>query len=451
MKLNRHLVFLSILFLSCAHQMRVESTPPDAQVYAVGKDGKRGKLLGRTPFEINGLSASISAIEVEQLGHVPERVIIPQGVPSSIEIDIELRPLTEAWAKAQPPSVFGKSLDTAIGEHVELQEQLLSLSDEEAEKAIKAASAKYASMPTFHYIVGQYHLYRGRYSEAADLFRKALELDPADARARRMLVLVDAKMVSSSQSERARAMSVLQTAVRDLAEANKGRLTNISGVTAPGSARGFEMLLPTDNLFKKGTSKPTREAVILAQKLVDEFRKIRFPIRILVEGHTDSSLTGEEGVVSSGGAPILSLMEISSARASSFLELLQSEGGQFAQIAIAGYGNTKPAAAEGAKGAAKGAANAANQSANRRLVVRVVYETNDPSTNNLDDFFPAEPAAKPKPAPQKPAPAGGGKSDKKSSTQPDAPKAEGTPAPLPGAVPPPRAPRVTLPSVDGEN
>jgi flagellar motor protein MotB len=437
MNLKKACFFLALLNAACAHQMRVETTPPDAQVFSVEKDGKRGKLLGRTPFEMNGVAASVNAIEIEHTGHIPERIIIPQGAPSSVNVNLTLSPLTETWVKTQPPDVFGKSLDMAIEDHLRLQEILLGQSDGDAAKTVKELLPKYGRLPSFHYIVGQHHLSHGRYTEAANSFRKALELDPVNDRSRRMLVLVDAKMVNSSQSDRARVISALEVAVREVAEANTGTLKKLPVAEAALTHRGFEMVLPTDNLFRKGTAKPTRDAVILAQKLVDEFRRIRFPIKVLIEGHTDSNIAEQDGIAgNSNNAPTLSLLELSSARASAFLELLQSEGAAFQLSAIAGYGNTKPVRAE----VSDGVANTANQTANRRLVLKVAYQTNTGS-GDLDDFFPVESAKKKASAPTN---SSGTKSGPK--PQPAAKKTNTNPLTNSSEVPQPRSPRVSLPS-----
>ncbi len=437
-------LLLSLLVASCAHQLRIETTPPDAQVFAIEKDGKRGKLLGRTPFEVRGVSASIKAVEIEQAGHILERVLIPQGVPSSVNVSVELSPLTETWIKSQPVDVFGKSLDIAIADHLRFQELLLTQNEEDAKNTIKELMPKYGRLPVFHYIIGLHHLTHQQYTEASNAFRKALEIDPINERARRMMVLVDAKMVSSSQSERARAISALEVAVREVADANNGTLKRTPLPSAALTHRGFEMILPTDNLFRKGTAKPTREAVILAQKLTDEFRRIRFPIRVLIEGHTDSSIAEQEGIAGGpSNSPILSLMELSSARASAFLELLQSEGASFARSAIAGYGNTKPVLDE----VSKGVANPKNQTANRRIVLRVAYETNDPASANLDEFFPAESAKRQPKAGGAQAPKKDVKKENKPSTPSQKPATNGMTSP--NDVPQPRAPRVTLPTLDG--
>lgn len=435
----------------CAHRLRIETIPPEARVFALNENGARGKLLGHSPLNVEEVEAKgLAGIEIDQSGFIPQRILIPSGMPSQVEIKTQLTAFTESWVRSLPTEYSSRTLETATGDMVRLQSIMYTRNDEEMNVILRNLQPKYGRLSIYHYLIGQYHFFRERYVESTQAFSKAVELDPSNADARRMLTLVDTKVISNSQSDRNRSMAALEASARDISELGNGKVRSFPQSQAGKNHQGFEVVLPVDPLFRPGTAKTTREAIQLAQKLSNEFRRIRHPLKILIECHTDSNI----GESQTGGAPegasrgqvrLQSFLELSSARAAAFLELLQSEGAEFANTAIAGYGNTKPLQPE----FNNGVPNPKAQATNRRLVVKISYESGSKEIFQ-DDFDTLSQGASRSQAPknsQNPV-------NRTSESKKSRPSQKASSAPTPKNsdsenIEAPRAPKVVLPDAEG--
>jgi outer membrane protein OmpA-like peptidoglycan-associated protein len=371
-----------IVSLGCTHRVRIQTVPPDAAVYQTKADGSRGGLLGRTPLEIP-LEAGFQApqIEISHTGYLSERITMAKGLGEQADIQVQLQAISEKWIKELPTDLTRSLVETAVGDHIQMMQSVFAHQGAAAPKDWELLASKYARLSVFHYVLGHHYLLNENFGQASASFQKALELDPQNKEARRMLGLSDMKLMSNFASERARSLSLLEAGMRDIVQGNYGRTHRVT--QGKDKQAGFEVHLSTDSLFAPGSHRLTRQGLQLVQQLVGEFSKLTKSASIVVECHTDSnvsSLLNQGSSVSKGTLQVGSLLEMTSLRAASFLEALVSEGAQFQSTAIAGYGNSKPLAKETG---GDGLVNAKAQQQNRRMVLRISLEDVLPPASTL--------------------------------------------------------------------
>jgi outer membrane protein OmpA-like peptidoglycan-associated protein len=393
------LVAMACLWMaSCSHRLVVETTPSDAQIHAVDAKGRPTKLLGRSPLVLEDVDApSLHGLLIDKPGYVPRRVDVPFASASDVRLDLDLQQLDRAFINALPPDSLRAVIDAKMGDLVAFQQTLFATTPEEAEREITAQETRLGGTAAFHYIVGSWNFYVGRYDDAARSFTRSLALAPDFEQARRMLVLTDVKSVSRTQVARTRAFGALQAAAAEVASVGNGFLVRTKSNENLSEPDGFEVILPTDGLFRPTTAKLRKEGLPLLTQLAVEMKKLDQTFEVTVEAHTDSDFSSEmrnvPGAVVTGKSPFKNAWELSSARATAVLELLRAEGVQASLWNIAGYGDSRPlqvragagtklvegqksasaekAAATGAQAGIVSANLPADGSLTRRIVVRV--------------------------------------------------------------------------------
>jgi outer membrane protein OmpA-like peptidoglycan-associated protein len=335
-----------LLQISCSHTILLESIPTDSAVYLMDKSGGKAKLLGRTPLSTEEVTAlSTSGVVVEAQGHVPMSLVVPFQNSTVSKISVKLIPYDEKFIQSLPFDVHKKVVDQMAGELIDLQQTLYGGTKEEAEKAIVEAEKRLERSSRFHQIVGSYRFYQGMFEQAVRSLSRAMELDPQNETARRMLVLTDVKVANSTQSVRNKAYANLNAAAVEVANLGNGYLVRTKSTPTQSDYDGFEIVIPTDVLFKPYSGKFKNEGLAVLARLADELRKNDHPRSILVEGHTGSDMYAELRNMpahSAGSAKLQGAWEVSSERAGAVVTYLKSEGVGASNWSIAGYGDSRP-------------------------------------------------------------------------------------------------------------
>lgn len=362
-------------FATCAHRVQVDSLPQDAIVYALdGKGGRKGQL-GRTPLVLEDYSQQdLSGLEVELAGFLPHKMMVPFNAGSDVKVRVDLQKLSDEWIAQLPPRVLRASIDKIMADMLDLQSSLYVKSEEDVKKKLEEASKKYSDLSMFHYLVGNHNFYKNSYAEASAAYSRALALDPKNEDARRMLVLTDVKFVSNSYAARSKAFATLEAAARDVASLGDGYFAKTKSNPNLPDSDGFEIIIPTDSLFKPSTSRLTPKAFAILAKLSQEFLKTQQGLAISIDGHTDSDPAGEAqsapGFLIKSKPMFSSLWELSSGRAVAVMEYFKAEGVTAEAWSIAGYADSRPMFIN-KKNPKEQAVTVADQKLNRRIVIRV--------------------------------------------------------------------------------
>lgn len=357
---------------SCAHRISVDSVPPDAKVYSIDSSGARKELLGKTPLSIDGVKGSgLYGIEVEQPGYMPHKLVFPLAYASDVRVRIDLQKLSDDFVRNLPPALFRTGVDRALEELLYLQSSLYTKSDDEIARMLMDYDKRYSEVSAYHFLVGTFNLYKSRYSEASRAFSKAIELDPKNEDARKMLILTDVKFVNQSQALRSRAFADIEASAKEVAALSNGYVAKVKINPNSPTYDGFEIVIPSDVLFRPTTARVTPRGASVLNKLSKEFLKVQQGLSVTIEAHTDPDVSAEAnenpGFVSKGKSPFKSAWELSSARAASVMELLKAEGVNAETWSIAGYADSRPLLY---KPVGKNEP-VVNQNMNRRVVLRV--------------------------------------------------------------------------------
>ncbi len=122
----------------------------------------------------------------------------------------------------------------------------------------------------------------------------------------------------------------------------------------------MEIVFPNKTFFNSGTAKLLPLAYKMFTKFANMFGKMKFPVDIMVEGHTDSDYIKSRVFPSN--------WELSTARASAVVRLLISRGIPSERLSAKGYADQKPLLPEIDR---KGRKIRKNQAYNRRIVLRI--------------------------------------------------------------------------------
>lgn len=370
----------------CLHsRLQIVSNPEDAQVFRVDVDGKRREAMGRTPLSVDDLDhSSVGGFDIEAPGYIPVRLHFPYQRPNDSKLFVNLQPLNPDWVKELPPDLFKKTLEKSVGDHVRFQGWMYSRSESDVRAQIQGMEKRYGNLSVFHFLIGNYYFYRQDYNGASTAFLRALELDPTNEDARRLLVLVDLKVVSRSEGQRSQAFAHLESSAREIAELNNGLFRKNISTEKQRNIDGFEIVLPSDPLFVEDRVRPSREAWRVAGRLTEELNRIYQPFDVIVEAHTDSNVLAEtktssaESMRIKGNTRFRSLWELTAVQSAAFMEILKSEGVRARGINIAGYGDSRPMTK-------KGNSDPDLMRLNRRMVVRVTFPDVDRKTK--DELF----------------------------------------------------------------
>lgn len=331
---------------ACSHTLILESVPSDSSVYLLDQSGQKVKLLGRTPLATEELSILKSTgVIVESAGHVPLTVIVPFQNSTVSKLSVKLTPYDEKFVQGLPFDLHKKVIDQLAGELIDLQQTLYGGNKEEAEIAIREAESRLGQSSRYHQIVGSFRFYQGQFEQAVRSLSKSLEIDPGNETARRMLVLTDVKVASSTQAARNRAYANFNMAASEIANLGHGYLVRTKSSPSHPDYDGFEIIIPTDILFKPYSGKFKSEGLLILSRLTEELKKNDHPRSILVEGHTGSDLYAELRNMpahTAGSTKLQGIWEISSERASAVVTYLKSEGVMATRWSIAGYGDSRP-------------------------------------------------------------------------------------------------------------
>lgn len=338
---------LTLFWVSaCSHTLVLESVPSDSSVYLLDQTGQKVKLLGRTPLATEELSILKSTgVIVESAGHVPLTVIVPFQNSTVSKLSVKLTPYDEKFVQGLPFDLHKKVIDQLAGELIDLQQTLYGGNKEEAEIAIREAESRLGQSSRYHQIVGSFRFYQGQFEQAVRSLSKSLEIDPRNETARRMLVLTDVKVASSTQAARNRAYANFNVAASEIANLGHGYLVRTKSSPSQPDYDGFEIIIPTDILFKPYSGKFKSEGLLVLSRLTEELKKNDHPRNILVEGHTGSDLYAELRNMpahTAGSTKLQGIWEISSERASAVVTYLKSEGVMATRWSIAGYGDSRP-------------------------------------------------------------------------------------------------------------
>jgi len=174
---------------SCAHSITVRSRPAKAAVYSIDKQGKRGPKLGETPLVVDSTAAGEPVqLEVEMPGYLPRNLLIAPSGARNAEFDVTLLEVDESTSKSLLRGAGSGAINAAVSDLLELQtEMLYTDNDKRIEELLRVASQKYADLSVFHTLYGAYSLNRKDLKRARESFRRALELDPKNEEASRML------------------------------------------------------------------------------------------------------------------------------------------------------------------------------------------------------------------------------------------------------------------------
>ena len=384
---------LSALFLilsgsACTHKLMLDSVPSDSMVYLLDEQGTRSKLLGRTPLATEELSSLQGAgVMVVSPGHIPLTVVVPFQGASVSKINVRLTPYDEKFIEALPFELHKKVTDQLAGELIDLQQSLYGGSQDEAESAILESAKRLGLSSRYHQIVGSFRFYQGQFEAAVRSLSKALELDPNNETARRMLVLTDVKVANSSQAARNRAYANLNQAATEIVRLGQGYLVRTKSTPQQVDYDGMEIVIPTDVLFKPYSGKFKQEGLVVLAKLSEELRKSNHPKSILVEGHTSGDLFAElrdMPAQSVGATKLQGIWEVSSQRASAVVTYLKSDGVVAAKWSIAGYGDSRPLVLPENTDSAKTRLDP--EVLSRRVVIRVTFNPENNEKQIMSEY-----------------------------------------------------------------
>lgn len=182
----------AVLPMACAHRYRIESEPSGAQVYVIDERGQDGELLGETPLELTAAQLeSRGVLGLSKQGFVSQHVAVPVAAGFSVELFVPLERLSDQWVKGllQGP-VHAGVLNESLREIFILQGHVLRKRLPEAETLIEQMRGRYDHVSLFHSLIGNFNYIRENFSEAELSYTKALELDPKNDEARKMLSLL---------------------------------------------------------------------------------------------------------------------------------------------------------------------------------------------------------------------------------------------------------------------
>ena len=382
-------VFLICFFLvSCQHTASIRTTPAQAEVFAVDEKGNRIESLGKTPLQTSNMSTLARSLEIELPGFLPSQILLPAGPPKSIELDIQLREFNKKALDSLSPELYQGAVDKVMQELLAFQQTIFSSTPEEATAEIESRSKTLDGVASFHYILGSYHFFGGRFDLAVKSFVKALSLNPNHEQAKRMAILTDVKVANQTQAVRSKAFLSLQAAATEVATLTDGFLVRTKSKEWLTDFDGFEMILASDTVFRPGSAKLEKAGQAMLGKFAGELKRNESPRSITVEAHTDSDMSGEftkgSGAVLRGRPAFKSVWELSSARAATVVDFLRGEGSIANTWSIAGYGDSRPL--QVLSGTKPGGAPA-DPKLSRRIVIRV---TNLPKEIPLPTISEAE-------------------------------------------------------------
>lgn len=184
-----YLILIALLCVQCTHTINLKSRPTGAKVFSLDKSGNRSALLGQTPLTLSDAKATnLSAIEIEKAGFFKQQILIPFREASNVDINVTLSRHNEAWFKEMLLDSYAGTLDKVTSDLIQLQSDIASNRQAEVEAQIARYKTQYDKIPTFHTMVGGYYLFiKNDKARARQAFTKALELDPTNQDARRLL------------------------------------------------------------------------------------------------------------------------------------------------------------------------------------------------------------------------------------------------------------------------
>lgn len=174
---------------SCAHTVTLRTKPAKAAVYQLDAQGKRGPKLGDTPLVLDALPAGdVVHMQVELAGYLPRDVIVAPSGGRAIEVELTLPEIDASTSKTLLIGAGSGAVNATVSDLLELQtEMLYPNNDKRVEELIRQRAAKYADLSVYHTLVGAWYFNKRDARRARESFRRALELDPKNEEASRML------------------------------------------------------------------------------------------------------------------------------------------------------------------------------------------------------------------------------------------------------------------------
>jgi tetratricopeptide (TPR) repeat protein len=170
----------------------VTSVPNEAEVYVLKQNGERGPLLGKTPFVVTPeMAAEVSAIEVTKKGFTTVYTLLPDiNLPAKQTYAIGLTPLSKEWLTQQVVSGNNEIISQSLSELMEFQNLIQNKKNTDAEDFMKKNKEKFKNVSSFQILCGLYFYQQKQYSLSKDHFQTAINLDPKNAEASEMLLIL---------------------------------------------------------------------------------------------------------------------------------------------------------------------------------------------------------------------------------------------------------------------
>lgn len=181
--------------LSCAHSLTLKTKPAGAKVYQIDANGNRGALLGQTPLDLSSIQKhDFLGLEIEKSGYIKQSLVVPLPSTSKIEINLSLAKFSDQFMREMMLDPYAPTLNRAVEDLIGLQTDMVyGVKDSEIETSIAKLKTTYDKLSIFHTMLGAYYYTKKNFTKAAASYQKALELDPNNGEAVRMLSIMKVK------------------------------------------------------------------------------------------------------------------------------------------------------------------------------------------------------------------------------------------------------------------
>lgn len=184
------LIVIPFLFFGCSHlSLKVISDQPESEVFIHTSEGSQ--KLGVTPLEIkDDVLERVPpgfTIEVSKSGFYQTKVLVEKrSLSSKGEIKVKLKEMPKIEAKINDPDV--KAVIEEIARNVSsIQSFLLKRNYNQAEVMTKTLLNKFPHLSVAWNLLGNNYYLQGRFDEASENYRKALEIEPTNQETRDVL------------------------------------------------------------------------------------------------------------------------------------------------------------------------------------------------------------------------------------------------------------------------
>lgn len=184
-------LLLGLMGLTGCGSLSVYSTPPESEVRLLVPGQGEPKLVGKTPYltSIGELEGAVNsgpiAITVSKQGYVPQYFIIPNLSNGKLEIKATLVP--------NLPNNF-KEVNRVVDLSFKAERFLMQKQYDEAIKAAEEIQKINENVSSSYQIQGTAYFLKNNLEKSRFAWIRALELDPNQPEAHRMLEIVESKL-----------------------------------------------------------------------------------------------------------------------------------------------------------------------------------------------------------------------------------------------------------------